>query len=555
MENIIEFLLTNSLYSLIVLAVIISIRFLLSRAPKIFSYVLWAAFFFRLLCPVTFTSQLSIIPDVKQFIPSHTSASHDTEDVSRDDTASSNYIRPTHYANNSSENRPLSPKTVVYTVTPAKTEKQTDTNIYSLLTPVWLGGAAALTIWYAILWAKLRGRTFDATKVSGRIYESDRIGTAFVCGILRPKIYVPCHLSRERFDCIVCHEKAHIRRGDHIIKQLTFFICAAYWFNPAVWAAYHLMCRDMEESIDETVVSSLGSKIKENYSRMLLDFSISAPVMIGTAFSANTAKRRIKNILSFKRPSRLCIVISLLAVIFAMTACTGSNKPAAATTAPPAEEPVVSDTSMESNADILPPSPASEFGYTAEDFGEAKIVMTTSLPEGRVLDIAHIVDGDLFVDLGDGEIVLYRTNLPLLGDTVKFYGTGNFYEFYCFNNNLTSLDISGCPELKELYCTNNHLKTLDLSSNNELETLECSKNMLTTLTTGKSLRYLYCYDNKLSSLDISRSTLLEELQCNNNLLTELDISKNTALCTLYCHSNNLSGVDTKNNPKLKSFNM
>ncbi len=113
----------------------------------------------------------------------------------------------------------------------------------------------------------------------------------------------------------------------------------------------------------------------------------------------------------------------------------------------------------------------------------------------------------------------------------------------CYDNQLTSLDMSGCTALTELNCSSNQLTSLDVSKNTALKTLSCYDNQLTSLDVSKNtaLEYLFCYWNQLTSLDVSKNTALEYLYCSDNLLTSLDVS-NTALTNLYCYSNKIQGA-------------
>ena len=128
----------------------------------------------------------------------------------------------------------------------------------------------------------------------------------------------------------------------------------------------------------------------------------------------------------------------------------------------------------------------------------------------------------------------------------------NLEKLYCYNNKLTSLDVSKNPELKELWCTNNKLTSLDVSKNTKLEKLLCDKNQLTELNVRNNteLWCLSCDENKLTSLDVSQNTQLEQLYCGRNQLTELDVRNKTRLWYLACYENNLTSLDVSQNPAL-----
>ena len=122
----------------------------------------------------------------------------------------------------------------------------------------------------------------------------------------------------------------------------------------------------------------------------------------------------------------------------------------------------------------------------------------------------------------------------------------------CFDNQLTSLDMSGCTALTELHCYNNQLTSLDVSGFTALTTLRCYTNQLTSLDVSKNtlLTELSCDNNQLTSLNVSGCTALKSLYCYNNQLTSLNVSGCTALKSLYCHNNQLTSLDVSKNTAL-----
>ena len=146
----------------------------------------------------------------------------------------------------------------------------------------------------------------------------------------------------------------------------------------------------------------------------------------------------------------------------------------------------------------------------------------------------------------------YKHNYALSGEyTVKITGD-DITELYCFNNELTTLDVSKYPTLKKLTCFITPLSTLDLSKNTALEELECNSCQLTSLDLSKNtaLKQLECKSNQLTTLDLSKNTALESLSCKGNQLTSLDLSKNTALIYLNCSNNKLTALDVSQNTAL-----
>jgi hypothetical protein len=151
----------------------------------------------------------------------------------------------------------------------------------------------------------------------GNIYESDQIDTAFVCGFIKPRIYVPVGVEEADLPYILEHEETHIRRKDYLIKPLAFLVLILHWFNPLVWWSFSLMSRDMEMSCDECVLNRLGKGVKAAYSGSLLSLSVSrsAPLLAHPlAFGESNVKARIKNVINYQQPRFWVIIVAILAV-------------------------------------------------------------------------------------------------------------------------------------------------------------------------------------------------------------------------------------------------
>ena len=163
--------------------------------------------------------------------------------------------------------------------------------------------------------------TCQAVLLEENIYECGSIGSPFVMGIRKPKIYIPFRLTAEERMMILLHEQCHIRRKDHLVKLLAVLILSVYWFHPLVWIAFRCMSADMEMSCDEMVLERLGSGGKEDYSRCLLGFAVQSHTAPGIlAFGESSVKSRVKNILKFRKRGALfgtaaVLVCAALAVL------------------------------------------------------------------------------------------------------------------------------------------------------------------------------------------------------------------------------------------------
>ena len=338
MERILYFIFENSIYAAIAMLIVLPVRFLLRNTPKIYSYILWGVVFFRLLCPVAFNTGIGIIPEVSSLkdMISHTENSDITEYEFPDhsevfnDGFSANTVQSAtpdnHYGDTAA-----SP---VYSQEPQPAGEaetyQKSNGVTLALFFIWLSGTVVFLTFYFISIYKVRRKIYAATRVYGRdphVYESDRIDTSFVFGLIKPRIYIPTWLDGRQAKYVIKHEQVHLRRRDYIIKPLAFIVTAVYWFDPAAWISYILMCRDMEMSCDETVVRDLGMNSKGEYCKMLYELCPKNTPAVEAAINGSDVKSRIKHTLTYKRPTKIVAVLAALAVVFTFTACVGNSQP------------------------------------------------------------------------------------------------------------------------------------------------------------------------------------------------------------------------------------
>lgn len=189
----------------------------------------------------------------------------------------------------------------------------------SLIVPIlWGINAAVITAYSAVSYWNLRQKVVDAVKVRGGAWETDRIETAFVLGFFKPKIYIPTGMSAETRRQILAHERTHLDKGDHWMKLIGFLALALHWFNPLVWVAYILLCKDIEMACDERVVRFLELDERKAYATALLKCSTNhvhyaaCPV----AFGEVSVKYRIQSALNYKKPGLLGSLLGVLAIAF-----------------------------------------------------------------------------------------------------------------------------------------------------------------------------------------------------------------------------------------------
>ncbi len=314
MEDLFISVLNMSLTASYVITAIMLARLFLKKAPKAISYALWAVAGFRLVFPFSFESVFSLIPFKSAPIPADIAM----QPIPRVDSG----IRIVD--------------NVVSSVLPAATPAASMNPVQVWLTVgayLWFAGMAIMLIYSVVSMVLLKRRLNDAVIIEDNIYRAENLKTPFVLGLFRPKIYIPAGLTDEENRYIILHERTHIRRHDHVVKPLAYFILCLHWFNPLAWAAFLLMSADMEMSCDERVLKEIGGETKKAYSMSLLSLAAERPIIGGSplAFGEGGMKERIKNVLNFKKPSRAIIIaavalVAILSVGFAMnrvTAVTG----------------------------------------------------------------------------------------------------------------------------------------------------------------------------------------------------------------------------------------
>lgn len=286
----------------IVIGVVLVLRVLLKKAPKIFSYVLWAIVLLRLLCPVTISSVFSIFGWV---------------DVPTSRQERITYIPTTDEIVSGIPDSDIewSVSTEVEDVIDKKISSGKDVWQVSvaILSVVWLMGAFTLTGYGIVQLFGLKRCLKGAVPFEGNIYLADYISSPFVLGIVAPKIYLPSNLDEAEYEYIILHEKTHIRRGDHIVKILAYLALCIHWFNPLVWVSFMLAGRDMEMSCDEAVIKKQGVDIRAKYSESLLRFATGQKLTVGMplAFGEGETKGRVKNVMTYQKPQ---LWISFIAV-------------------------------------------------------------------------------------------------------------------------------------------------------------------------------------------------------------------------------------------------
>ena len=285
--------------SWLILAVLV-LRVVLKKAPKWVMPLLWGVVALRLVCLFSIESALSLIPSAET-IPSEIVT--ETREPVLYEQATLNIVT-----------NPTLPSAAEVPVGVSRQQAQVDFNIYSVL---WLAGMAALLVHALVSAEKLKRKLATAILLRDNIYESEFVDSPFVFGVVKPNIYLPMHMDEGTAAYVIAHEHAHLARRDHWWKVLGYLVLALHWFNPLVWVAYILFCRDIELACDEKVVKGLDGAARADYSQALL--SCAAPkravAACPLAFGEGNIKTRVKSALHYKKPAFWVAAAAVLAVV------------------------------------------------------------------------------------------------------------------------------------------------------------------------------------------------------------------------------------------------
>jgi len=287
---------------------IIFLRLVWKRIPKLMYRFLWCLVGLRLALPFTLETALSLIPKKTVIEPEILYAKTPAVDSG---------IPTVNQVVNPMMSESFTPA-VGASVNPLQV-------VMTIGAWIWLVGLVALLLYGVISYIRLHYKVQDAVLLKENIFQSEKVGSPFVFGFLQPRIYLPYSLEEENMAYVIAHEKMHIKNRDHLLKPIAFILLSVYWFNPLVWLAYYLFCKDLELACDEWVIWNLETADKKAYAKALVmcsterKFGSISPL----AFGENAVKERIKNVLRYKNPScwafvGICVVV-LIAVVCFMT--------------------------------------------------------------------------------------------------------------------------------------------------------------------------------------------------------------------------------------------
>ena len=271
MNKIFSEILSMSVDSVWLIIAIIVVRALLQKSPMYFRKILWGFVGLRLVIPFSFQSAFSLVPHE---VPR-------TADRVAGQVVATNLEQSLSFAD----------------VVPV----------------LWTVVGIGFLLYGIISYIRLRLKIIDGTLVKGNVYQSERIQSPFVCGFIKPRIYVPYGLDEVTQNCVLKHEETHIKYADHIIKAVGFVVLCVHWFNPLVWVSYFLLCKDIELSCDESVIKKYDDAQCKQYAKALLDLGVSKVKLSACPIASGevSIKKRIKSVISYKKASKILVFASL----------------------------------------------------------------------------------------------------------------------------------------------------------------------------------------------------------------------------------------------------
>lgn len=330
----------------IAIAVVLVVRMMLCKAPRKYSYMLWGIVLFRLLCPVSLPAGFSVLnvthvevtgkgevnyiprslpkgrgyPDLKmeQRLPIWDLPGREERAESEKEAGMGFSGTSIGEAANGPMDLPIEPEGLSFMGEPS-----------AIWFVAWLAGAGILAGSRLVSGMRLYWKVSSSMKVRGNIYLSDYIASPFALGVFRPKIYLPSNIGEQERAYIILHEQYHISRKDHLIRIAAFLAVCLHWFNPFVWLAFYLSGNDMEMSCDEAVMQDIDVDIRAEYAESLLRFTIGArkPEGMPLAFGEGNVKKRIKNIMNYKKPATVISIAGITCCLISGVALMTNPKP------------------------------------------------------------------------------------------------------------------------------------------------------------------------------------------------------------------------------------
>lgn len=357
--------------SWLILAVLV-LRLVLKKTPKWLTCILWGIVAVRLILPISFESMFSLVPSA-EVLPTDVITGNTFRvetGFSAIDHSLNDYLGDHYYEG--------------VTVSAGR-----GSNVMTVLGSIWLVGMLILLAYSIFSYVKLLNKVREAALLGDRVWLCDAVKSPFILGVVNPRIYLPSAISESQMEFVLAHERAHLKRRDHWWKPLGYLLLAVYWFNPLVWVAYILLCRDIEIACDEKVIKDMDLEGKKTYSKALVSCSMQRRMIMACplAFGEVGVKERVKKVLNYRKPA-FWIIIGAVITCIVVAVCFLTN---------PAND--TFDIKI-----VIPAGGEGPFYYSNEEISPVRSKITLSSGEG----------------LGDTEVVLIPGNIT--GGTEETYG-------------------------------------------------------------------------------------------------------------------------------------
>lgn len=312
------------------------LRVFIKKAPGWLLCALWALVAIRLVCPFSLESSLSLIPRAEAVqltgssnAPGNTAKNEmnaDENDAYAGGSLPSNDFTDYYHADRLKEKNdtddPDTDSTFAGNIGMHARNAELPYTLLPVASLIWQLGFCAMPAYALASFLQIRRRVREAVPLCGKsVWLCDAVHSPFILGLFRPRIYLPSGISQEQLPHVLAHEQAHLRRRDHWWKLLGYLLLAVYWFQPLVWLAYILFCRDIELACDEKVIREMDIAGKKAYASALVSCSVRRPALAVSplAFGEVGVKKRVKRILQYKKPTfwiaaagaAACIVVAV----------------------------------------------------------------------------------------------------------------------------------------------------------------------------------------------------------------------------------------------------
>ncbi len=395
LESIFKTILDMTLSSSFLIAAVLIARVIMRKSSKVFRKILWGLVALKLIIPFSFESTLSLVPHKSQYV---------------------------------SESQMVS-------VEVQQAVQNAEWDLKSMLPFIWVSIFMAFAIYGLVSFIRLKYKVSDAVKYENNIFQSEKVESPFVFGVIKPKIYIPYNIKGEKLDFVLAHEKTHIRYFDHLTKLMGFVLLCIHWFNPLVWVSYALFCKDLELACDEAVIRNMSEGKRKGYALTLCDIGVNKAKISACpiAFGEVSIKERVKSTLSYKKIGKFAIALSLcLCVVVAVCFMTKpvaeakekvdetiveettvpATQPVTEPVTEPITEPIVEETVTENNID--------SGNYVAYEYNKKQTPTTEDMGDGVGAAKNSLEKGNYNFNEGgsgspiayDGDVVIETTKAP-----------------------------------------------------------------------------------------------------------------------------------------------